>query len=85
MSEKLSPHVYAMLMAQQGLLTAMIAARFDPDLFAANVAAVRGTMKLAAVSDPDFSDEDRKAASKTVDEILDLYLRIVRTGDPNTP
>jgi hypothetical protein len=83
MFDKPSPYIYALLMTQQSLLTAMIAARFNPAEFEANIAAVRGTLKMAVLTDPEYSPDQKNEADKTVDDLLALYLRIFRAGDPN--
>ena len=78
MSKKsLTPFLAAMLSAQQGIITAMVAARFDPSKFEENMAAVRATMRLGAIM------EGGPGAGGEFDQIFDLYLQMFRSGDPN--
>ena len=75
--KSLTPFLSAVLSAQQGIVTAMVAARFDPSKFEANMAAIRATMRLGAIM------EGGPGAGREFDQIFDLYLQIFRTGDPN--
>lgn len=82
-SQALTPYLAALLYAQQGIVTAMIAARFDPKQFEENLVAVKATMRLAAIDGSGSNSDDRQAAGSNYDEIFDLYLEIFRKGDIN--
>ena len=74
----LTPFLAALLSSQQGIITAFVASRFNPDRFEENMAAVRATMRLGAIM------QGGSAAGQEFDQIFDLYLQMFRTGDVNS-
>lgn len=76
-----TPIWQTIMMVQQGLLTAMLAARFDPALFPQKLAEVRGMMRLAALQDPNYDPAQSSDHDKAVEKILAGYQAIFRSGD----
>lgn len=68
-----------MLFVQNAIITAMLAARFDPILFEQNIASVRATMRIAALMDAK-TPKEREIAGTEFDHIFDLYVKIFKAG-----